>query len=228
MMLTPVEYAELTRIYPILAELSPKLRESIQQDGSILLAPEGQVLLADENPLHTLLHPLAGTARVVKPVRMDRELVLYRLHAGDICFLSAISLLSGSRHPGHLISETSLTGVCLSRDVFRHLVEESPAFRHFVFAFLADHMAIMMDLIDEILTEHLDQRLALVLLRKGDTVQATHQMLADEVGTVREVVSRILKRFEAHGVLTLGRRRIRIRDPQALRRIAFPDGDSGH
>jgi len=227
-MLTPAQYAEVTHIYPILNQLSPHFQDSIQQDGSILEAFPGQILFADDQPLQRLLLPTRGVARVVKIVPMGRELVLYRVHPGEICFLSAVSLLSGSRHPGYLISETIMTGVWLPREAFQHMVENSQPFRRFVFAFLAGHITEMMNLIDEIITEHLDQRLALVLLRKGNMVQATHQMLADEVGTVREVVSRILKKYETRGILALGRGKIWIKDPQALHKIAYPDGDSDH
>jgi len=227
-MLSPAEYSELTRTYPILSQLPADLQDSLQQKGSMLEAFAGQVLFAADSPFQRLPLPVNGVARMVKPVRGGRELVLYRVHPGDVCFLTAVSLLSGNRYPGQLISETSMTGVWLPLEVFQHIVENSQPFRRFVFAFLAEQLTDLMNLIDEIISEQLDQRLALVLIRKGSRIQTTHQMLADEVGTVREVVSRILKQFETRGILVLGRRKIWIKNPQALHEIAYPDGDSDH
>ena len=81
-------------------------------------------------------------------------------------------------------------------------------------------MADLMRLVEEVAFRKLDQRLAALLLGKGRIVRATHQQLADELGSVREMVSRLLKGFAEQGLVTLGREQIEIRDAAGLRRIA--------
>ena len=75
-------------------------------------------------------------------------------------------------------------------------------------------------LVEEVAFRKLDQRLAGVLLGKGSTLRATHQQLADELGSVREMVSRLLKGFAEQGLVALGREQIEILDAAGLRRIA--------
>ena len=93
-------------------------------------------------------------------------------------------------------------------------------FRRFVFGIFADRLADLMSLAEAVAFQRLDQRLAATLLGHGPTVATTHQALADELGTVREIVTRLLKRFERAGWVQLGRERIELRDAAALRALA--------
>jgi CRP/FNR family transcriptional regulator len=79
-----------------------------------------------------------------------------------------------------------------------------------------------MELVEAVAFQRLDQRLAALLLRKGSPIRATHQAIADELGSVREIVSRLLRSFEDRGWVALGRERIEITDPEALRAAANP------
>jgi CRP/FNR family transcriptional regulator len=93
-------------------------------------------------------------------------------------------------------------------------------FRQFVFGVFADRLADLMTLVEAVAFQRLDQRLAGALLGHGPTLHTTHQALADELGTVREIVTRLLKRFERAGWLRLGRERIEVLDAGALRQAA--------
>jgi len=95
-----------------------------------------------------------------------------------------------------------------------------PAFRAFVFSLFSERMAELMQLVEEVAFQKLDQRLAALLLGKGRVVHASHQQLADELGSVREMASRLLKRFEEQGLLRLGREKVEVPDPAGLRRAA--------
>jgi CRP/FNR family transcriptional regulator len=94
------------------------------------------------------------------------------------------------------------------------------AFRRFVFGIFADRLADLMALAEAVAFQRLDRRLATALLGRGAVVHATHQALADELGTVREIVTRLLRRFERAGWIALGRERIELRDAAALRQLA--------
>jgi CRP/FNR family transcriptional regulator, anaerobic regulatory protein len=93
-------------------------------------------------------------------------------------------------------------------------------FRSFVFGVFAERLADLMALVEAVAFQRLDRRLADALLGHGSVVQVTHQTLADELGTVREIVTRLLHRFERAGWLRLARERIDILDPGALRALA--------
>ena len=103
--------------------------------------------------------------------------------------------------------------------MFEELIAE-PAFRDFVFHLFSERIAELMQLVEEVAFRKLDQRLAGLLLGKGRLVHATHQQLADELGSVREMISRLLKGFAEQGLVRLAREQIEILDPAGLRRIA--------
>ncbi len=108
-------------------------------------------------------------------------------------------------------------------DILGKLFDEmlaEPAFRDFIFSLFSERMADLMQLVEEVAFHKLDQRLAALLLGKGRVVRASHQQLADELGSVREMVSRLLKRFEDQGLVRLGREQVEVLDPAGLRRAA--------
>ena len=110
--------------------------------------------------------------------------------------------------------------VVLPSPLFERLLADSTVFRDFVFHLFADRIAELMQLVEEIAFQRLDQRLARLLLARGKDIQTTHQALADELGSVREIVSRLLKGFAAEGLVSLGREHIAILDRAGLSRLA--------
>jgi CRP/FNR family transcriptional regulator len=109
--------------------------------------------------------------------------------------------------------------VLLPRDLFDEMLDVT-AFRDFVFDLFAERISELMQLVEEVAFRKLDQRLANLLLGKGRQLHTTHQQLADELGSVREMVSRLLKGFADQGLVRLGREQIEILDPAGLRKIA--------
>ena len=97
------------------------------------------------------------------------------------------------------------------------LVDDVPAFRHEVFGLFASRLCFLMTLIEEMAMTRLDERLADLLISRGPVVMATHQALADELGTAREVVSRILEHFEQNGLVRLQRARVDVLEPNGLK-----------
>ena len=85
---------------------------------------------------------------------------------------------------------------------------EHPPFRDFVFHLFAERIAELMQLVEEVAFTRLDQRLARLMLARSGAIRRTHQQLADELGSVREIVSRLLKGFAAQGLVALGREQI--------------------
>jgi CRP/FNR family transcriptional regulator len=162
---------------------------------------------------------LDGEVRVARGSAQGRSLELYRVGPGELCVVSASCLFGSRLLSAHAMAVTRTRLLVLSPAGFEHWVAHEP-FRRFVFGVFADRMADLIGLAEAVAFQRLDQRLAAALLGHGPTVLSTHQALADELGTVREIVTRLLKRFERAGWVGVGRERIELRDPAALRALA--------
>ena len=227
-MIDDQEYRTLGKLYGVLGQLPPHFRRAVQEDGQQVSAPAGHLLFDVDSQCAAFLLLAAGTIRVIKPARSGRELVLYRLGPGDSCILTVSCLLGHAKYPAQGVVEVDLKAYAVSQPMFDELLDESAAFRRFVFQFFSARITQLMELVEEVTFGQLDQRLAVLLLDLGPTVTATHQMLADELGTVREVVSRILKGFEGLELVRLERGQIQVLDSAGLAEVALPVRDMRH
>jgi CRP/FNR family transcriptional regulator len=171
---------------------------------------------------HNYLLATSGTLRIQLAAASGREVTLYRVKAGDSCILTTSCLLSGEHYPAEAIAETAATALAIDRPKFQQLLDESPGFRRLVFGNFASRLADVIRRMEEVVFTPIDPRLAALLLTAGGsgTLQSiTHQSIAVELGTAREVASRHLKRFEQQGLIHLGRGHIVIADEAGLRRL---------
>lgn len=210
---------EMICLYPVLANLPDALRVSLPQSIQQLTVPAGTILFDEHQPCQGFPFVLAGGIRVVKAAANGRELPLYRVLPGESCIITSSCLLGRSDYNARGIAESETTLALLPRDYFDTLLA-TPAFRDFVFHLFAERIADLMQLVEEVAFHKLDQRLANLLLGKGRHLQTTHQQLADELGSVREIISRLLKGFAAQGLVQLGREQIEILDPAGLRKLS--------
>lgn len=217
---TDTDIAQLCELYPALQALPAPLRErALGQQAMWVSAPAGTVIFEEQAPCQGFPMVLSGEVRVARGSSAGRALELYRVGPGELCVVSA-SCLFGQ----HLLSANGVTTsatrlVVLTPPAFESCCEHEP-FRRFVFGVFADRLADLMALAEAVAFQRLDQRLAAALLGHGEVLHSSHQALADELGTVREMVTRLLRRFERSGWLSLGRERIELRDAAALRRLA--------
>ena len=151
-----------------------------------------------------------------------RELQLYRVVPGDACVLTSSCLLGHAPYSAHGVAESETTLVTLPAPVFNKLITSCEPFRTYVFNIFAERIAELMQLVEAVAFQRLDQRLAALLLGKGKLIRTTHQQLADELGSVREIVSRLLRSFADQGLVALAREQVEILDPVGLRSIASP------
>ncbi|MBQ0932034.1 Crp/Fnr family transcriptional regulator [Ideonella alba] len=214
----------LGQAYPAVAALPAALRESVlATHAMVLTVPPGTPLFEEGAPCQGFPMLLSGEVRVARGSQGGRSLELYRVTPGELCVASTAGLFGQSplvAH-GHATQPTEL--VVLSRAGFESWAVD-PGFRRFVFGVFGDRLADLMGLAEAVAFQRLDQRLAAALLGHGSPLLVTHQALADELGTVREIVTRLLKRFERAGWLSLGRERIELLDAPALRRLAAGQG----
>ncbi|HEV8700858.1 MAG TPA: Crp/Fnr family transcriptional regulator [Candidatus Polarisedimenticolia bacterium] len=211
------------RCYPVLKELPPDLLRKVDARARLVQAPAGRRLFDEGSPCTDYPLLVEGIIRASKFGPDGHEILLYRLNPGESCVITVVALLGATPYPAVGTAETRLTLLGIPRNLFVELVLKSAAFRTFVFQSLSQRMARLMALIDDVAFRRVDQRLASRLLRHREPITATHQMLADELGTTREVVSRTLESFQESGMLRLGRKRIEILDRPGLDRVHRPE-----
>jgi CRP/FNR family transcriptional regulator len=192
------------------------------QSARVATLPAGTVVFHDGAGCRDYLLILAGTVRVQKTSEDGHEIVLYRVRAGESCVLTTSCLLAEERYPAQAVAESEVSAVLISAGAFRDALAEVPGFREFVFETYGRRIADLILLVREVSFERIDARLARRLLEKaagGTVVAATHQALAAELGTAREVVSRQLRAFAWRGWVRAGRGHIHLLDSEALARL---------
>jgi len=208
--------------FPVLRRLSGRGWQQILQSARVSILPAGTVVFHDGAECRNYLLVLSGTVRVQKTFEDGHEIVLYRIQAGESCVLTTSCLLAGEHYPAQAVSESEVSAVLIPVSTFRDALNSTPEFREFVFEAYGQRIAGLISLVREISFEHIDTRLARRLLEKaaGTTVIATtHQALAVELGTAREVVSRQLRSFARYGWIHASRGHIQLLNPEALARL---------
>ena len=212
----------LLQLFPVFAKLPAAALEEIVRSTTPRTAPAGTVLFEAASPCTGFPMLLEGGVRVVKSAPNGREVQLYRITPGESCLLSSSCLLGGSPYSATGLADTEVTLLALPPALFHRLLAEHKPFRDYVFGLFSERLADLMSLVEAVTFYKLDQRLAALLLGKGEVLRTTHQSLADELGSVREMVSRLLNNFQDRGWVALGREQIRIVDAAALRRLSQP------
>lgn len=162
---------------------------------------------------------LRGTLRVTRASPEGREVQLYRVKAGESCIMSTGCLLGEVKYGAAGFAETAMTLAVLPPQLFNDLMANNPPFRRYLFTLFSTRLAGMMELVEAVTFQRLDRRLAALLLERGEVIQASQQKLADDIGTVREMVGRVLRNFEDRGLVALGREQVRVLDPEGLRAV---------
>jgi CRP/FNR family transcriptional regulator len=214
-----VDPDRLDALYPVLKALPGPARQRITSAAVLATLPAGSVVFDERQPCAGFPLVLDGAIRVAKLSAGGRELPLYRVTPGETCIITSSCLLGNVPYNARGVAESETTLALLPQGMFAELLALEP-FRSFIFNLFAERMADLMQLVEEVAFRKLDQRLAALLLGKGRLVHATHQQLADELGSVREMVSRLLKGFAGQGFVALGREQIEILDAAGLRHVA--------
>jgi CRP/FNR family transcriptional regulator, anaerobic regulatory protein len=208
-------------LFPELEALEESNKKLLLQYARIVEAPVGTIGYQEGDHCSGYVLRLKGRSRVYKMSASGREILLYRVGAGETCVITTTCLLGNSQYPASTIVEEEIQDVIVPDAIFQRLMIDSPVFRQYV---MQNYGALISDLIvllDEVAFQTLDARLAKCLLDVGNnTIQRTHQQIADELGTAREVISRQLKRLEQKGWLSMGRGVIEIQQRGELLKLA--------
>ncbi len=210
----------LSRQFPALTALPAPLASEALRQALPINAPAGAILFDAGIACQALPLVLSGSIRVSKRAESGREIRLYSVNPGELCIVTVSCLLGASAYPATGIAESEVSALALPRPLFMRLIAEHPPFRDVVFGLFADRLTGLMTLVEEVAFHKLDQRIAAWLLARGPIILASHQVIAQELGSVREIVSRLLKQFEEQNFVRLGRERIELLDPLGLKKLA--------
>jgi CRP/FNR family transcriptional regulator len=211
---------KLPERFPALAGLAPALQARLAAEAQVLRVPAGAILFDAKQPCRGFPLVLEGAVRVSMNAPSGREILLYRVEPGRGCILSGGCLLGHSDYAARGVAEDDVTLANLPPALFNALLLAHEPFRRFVFGMYGERLAEVMQLVEEVAFRRLDERLAQLLVHRGPVIEATQQKLADELGSVREIVSRLLRSFEERGWVALERERITVKDPKALAALA--------
>ncbi len=205
-------------LYPALAQVRPARAELGLALAPVQVAAD-TVLFLENAPCQGFPLVLEGEIKVSRRSDDGRSLELYRVVPGELCLVSSSCLFRAQPLSAHGITTKASSLIMIPPDIFRRWLE-TPAFRDEVLGLFAERMADLTSLIDAVAFHKLDRRLAAALLGHGQQLNISHQSLANELGTVREIITRLLHRFEREGWVTLAREQIQITNSTGLRQLA--------
>jgi len=209
------------KAFPHLMELSPQERASILDEMSAGVYPAGTVMIEQGRRCRGAALVLSGVIRVYKISEEGREITLYRVGCGETCILAVSCLLGGVDYPVIAEVEDDAEVAMLPIVALREAMLKSEPWQRFIFASMANAMMEVLTVLDEVAFRSMDARIAFRLLQcERDRIEATHEQLAADMGTAREVVSRLLKELENRKFVQLGRGSVTILDRKALEELA--------
>jgi CRP/FNR family transcriptional regulator len=220
-MITQEQFQRISHALPVLVHASPELAREFIQAAFYARIPAGKDVFVEGDQVDAIALLLSGVVRVYKVGETGREITLYRFGMGESCILTANAILSHKLFPAIAVVEQDAEAVMIPSDAFRDWVHRYELWRGFVFELLSQRLASVMAIVEEVAFRRMDTRVAAFLVGRGsrqNPIPVTHQEIAAELGTAREVVSRILEDLAGQGLLRPARGAIEILDLEALRR----------
>lgn len=219
-MIDPTQQKSLIRLFPVLMSLGEGDKAAIFEAGQVVSLPRGQMLLQPTQQCQYVPLVLSGQLRVYRLSENGREMTLFRTGPGETCLMSIACRIKDEDFPAQAQVEETAALFMLPQSVYNAVLDRSPAWKDFLIITLYDRLAETMETLEAVAFDRTDRRLAAWLLaqtggEKGQ-ISTTHEAIAVELGTVREVISRLLGEFRNKQVLTLGRGRIEILLPAFL------------
>jgi len=209
--------------FPILNSIHTSTRNKMLENVIHLNISAGQMVFRDGESCQNYLLVLSGIVRVQKISQDGHEITLYRLRTGEACEITTTCLLANDYYHAEAVAESDVTAVLIPKKYFQAALVESPEFRDYVYKGVEGGINILLGLIEDVAFGPVDTRLAKDLIlnkNRNNEVLTTHHEIASNLGTAREVVSRVLKRFEKKSWVKLQRGKIVILNPQAISSLA--------
>jgi CRP/FNR family transcriptional regulator, anaerobic regulatory protein len=214
------QFKRISLAIPILQRAETLLINELKREAQLVRIPAGQDIFVDGDRVDGIALLLSGVVRVYKIGETGREITLYRFGLGQSCILTANAILSQKSFPAIATVEEDAEAVMIPADVFRDWVNRHDLWREFVFDLLSERLSTVMAVVDEVVFKRMDRRVASLLLNQinvENPMRITHQEIAAELGSSREVISRILEDFSREGLIESGRRTIEVLDFEGLK-----------
>jgi CRP/FNR family transcriptional regulator, anaerobic regulatory protein len=218
-MITREDFERLARVLPFLQRADPDLTREFLAAAYPARVPAGRDIFVEGDRADDIALLLSGVVRVYKIGETGREITLYRFGHGESCILTANAILSRQSFPAIATVEQDAKAIMVPAAAFREWVGRHALWRDFLFNLLSQRLVSVMAIVDEVAFRRMDSRVAGLLAQRGSAgnpVRITHQAIAAELGSSREVISRILEDFAALGYIRTARGSIDILDGVAL------------
>jgi CRP/FNR family transcriptional regulator len=218
-MLEQAEFDKVARALPFLSGAEDRLVRDFQRAASFARIPRGRDVFTEGDQVDSIALIVSGVVRVYKIGETGREITLYRFRNGESCILTANAILSRQAFPAVATVEEDAEAAMVPADIFRQWVNRYDAWRDFVFELLSQRLSSTMEIVDEIAFRRMDDRLVSLLLERSrheNPIRLTHQQIAAELGSSREVISRLLEDLAEQGLVQPGRGQIELLNSEAL------------
>lgn len=201
-----------------------QLVDELIRNAMLVRLDKGQFAFRTGEQCSAYLVVLKGHVRVQLISAGGREVTLYRVDPGHTCVLTTSCLLSGNEYPAEAIAESEVEALGISQAAFQEALAKYANFRNHVFERFSERLKNVIVRVEDLVFESVDARLARALLKleSEGKQEVTHQELAVDLGTAREVISRHLKQFEEDGLVRLGRGRVAVINAEKLTSIGAP------
>jgi len=210
--------------FPFFEEADEHLRREMELAAALVRLDAGSTVFSQGEVCDKVVFLGSGEVHVKKGSETGREITLYHLRAGEACFLNVACVVAEVPYPADAATVSQVAAVAVSPSAFLSWFEKAPPMRAFVLRMMSERFVELLLRLEEVALTRLDRRLASFLLalsdRQGDAVHMTHEAIASELGSAREVMSRMLKDFEQRGAVRVRRGLVEIREASLLESIA--------
>ena len=220
---TPELREKVFNLFPLFGKASHDVQAELFEHGNLAVIPADQFICLEGSKCSGIPLVLEGRARVYKLSESGREITLYRVEPGDSCILTASCIMSDVEFPAFVATETEVEAIVIPPAILHRWVSQYEVWSVFLWGLLASRFSEVLSLVEEVAFQRVDKRTAEYLLQSAGAdgkIKKTHQDIAADIGTSREVISRILKEFEHKGLITLSRGEIHAENLDELRRAA--------
>lgn len=192
---------------------SPELKEKLNEFGSVKTFAEGDVILNENAYIRSIPIVLKGSIGVVRSEEDGREILLYYIKAGESCIMSFLGGIHQGTSKVKAVAEEETEVLFIPTDKVSQLIKEYPQWLDYIFRLYHKRFEELLEVVNEVAFKKMDERLLNFLKKKSENihnkiVNITHEQIANELGTARVVISRLLKQLEEEGLLLLGRNKI--------------------
>jgi CRP/FNR family transcriptional regulator len=219
-MLENNHFEQISKTLPFLQTAAPQMKRDFSDFAYYAKVPTGRQIFTEGDQVDGIALLMSGVVRVFKIGLTGREITLYRFGEGESCVITANAILNQQEFPAIAVVEKEAEAVMIPAEVFSDWVRKYDAWREFVFNLFSQRLVSVMEIVDEVAFQRMDHRVASFLLARAqirNPIRITHQEIANEIGSSREVISRLLEDFAQKEIVRLSRGKIEVLDFEGLK-----------